>query len=273
MNAPTPDPAGNVTHAPERLAGKVAIVTGGASGIGRSTVERFVAEGARVMVGDLAEPALLELTDEFGDAVAVRRCDVTDESDVEQLVAAAVDHFGRLDIAFANAGIGAVGLLADIDVSEWRRVLDVNLTGVFLTVKHASQRMDAGGSIVITASLNAVQPGPGMAAYCSSKAAVAMLAEVAALELGPKRIRVNAVAPGFVRTALTEPSFALSGIAEGYVENTPMGRYAEPQEIAGLVAYLASDEASFISGSLQLIDGGAHTKKYPDLIAILDSMG
>ena len=169
--------------------------------------------------------------------------------------------------------IGSVGALTDIDVSEWRRVLDINLTGVFLTVKHAAQRMDDGGSIVITASLNAVQPGPGMAAYCSSKAAVAMLAEVAALELGPKRIRVNAVAPGFVRTPLTEPSFALSGITDGYVENTPMGRYAQPEEIAGLVAYLASDEASFISGSLQLIDGGAHTKKYPDLIEILNSMG
>ena len=187
--------------------------------------------------------------------------------------AAAIERFDRLDVAFANAGIGAVGRILDMDVTEWQRVLDVNLTGVLLTVKHAALRMDDGGSIIITASLNAVQPGPGMSAYCSSKAAVAMLAEVAALELGPSGIRVNAVAPGFVRTPLTEPSFALSGITDGYVENTPMGRYAQPEEIAGLVAYLASDEASFISGSLQLIDGGAHTKKYPDLIEILNSMG
>lgn len=270
-DAPVLPPAG--AAGPGRLAGKVAIVTGGASGIGRATVERFVAEGARVVVGDVDEVALAGLDDALGDAVATRRCDVTVEADVAALASAAVDHFGRLDIAFANAGIGAIGPIAGMDVAEWRRVLDVNLTGAFLTVKHASQHLGAGGSIVITASLNAVQPGPGMSAYSASKAAVAMLTEVAALELGPKNIRVNAVAPGFVRTPLTEPSFALSGITDGYIGNTPLGRYAEPEEIAGLVAYLVSDEASFISGSLQLIDGGAHTKKYPDLLAILDAMG
>ncbi len=271
MNQPSPQQ--QTAPGSGRLSGKVAVVTGGASGIGLATVERFVAEGARVVVGDLDEPALASLADRLGGSVAVQRCDVTDEGDVERLVGAAIERFDRLDVAFANAGIGAVGRILDMDVTEWQRVLDVNLTGVLLTVKHAALRMDDGGSIIITASLNAVQPGPGMSAYCSSKAAVAMLAEVAALELGPSGIRVNAVAPGFVRTPLTEPSFALSGITDGYVENTPMGRYAQPEEIAGLVAYLASDEASFISGSLQLIDGGAHTKKYPDLIEILNSMG
>jgi NAD(P)-dependent dehydrogenase (short-subunit alcohol dehydrogenase family) len=231
-----------------RLDGKVALVTGGASGIGREAVRRFVAEGARVVAGDLNEDLLGALADELGDAVAVQRSDVTVEADVEALAALAVDRFGRLDIAFANAGIGAITRLVDADADMWKRVLDVNLTGPFLTIKHAAR---------------------GMGAYCSSKAGVAMLTQVAALELGPAGIRVNAVGPGLVRTPLTEGGFAFPGIVDGYVENTPLGRYATPEEIAGLVAWLASDEASYVSGSLYLIDGGAHTMRYPDLIEIV----
>ena len=132
--------------------------------------------------------------------------------------------------------------------------------------------MEAGGSIVVTASLNAVQAGPGMGAYCSSKAGVAMLVQVAALELGAADIRVNAIGPGFVRTALTEGAFLLPALVEGYEENTPLGRHAQPEEIAGLVTYLASDEASFVSGSLHLIDGGAHTMRYPDILGLVESM-
>jgi NAD(P)-dependent dehydrogenase (short-subunit alcohol dehydrogenase family) len=251
-----------------RLAGKVALVTGGASGIGRAAARRFVAEGARVVVGDLNEDQLGALAGELGEAVAVQRTDVTVEADVEALAALAVERFGGLDVAFANAGIGAVQRVVDADVEVWKQVLDVNLTGPFLTVKHAARRMEQGGSIVITASLNAVQPGIGMGAYCSSKAGVAMLAQVAALELGPAGIRVNAVGPGLVRTGLTEGGFAVPGIVEGYEENTPLGRHAQPEEIAGLVAWLASDESSYVSGSLYLIDGGAHTMRYPDLIGI-----
>ena len=252
-----------------RLEGKVALVTGGGSGIGRAAARRFVAEGARVVVGDLDEGRLAALADELGEAVAVQPGDVRVEADVEALAALAVERFGGLDIAFANAGIGAIQRVVDADVDLWKQVLDVNLTGPFLTVKHAARRMEQGGSIVITASLNAVQPGIGMGAYCSSKAGVAMLAQVAALELGPAGIRVNAVGPGLVRTGLTEGAFGLPGIVEGYEENTPLGRHAQPEEIAGLVAWLASDEASYVSGSLYLIDGGAHTMRYPDLIGIV----
>jgi 3-oxoacyl-[acyl-carrier protein] reductase len=115
-----------------------------------------------------------------------------------------------------------------------------------------------------------VQAGIGMGAYCSSKAGVAMLAQVAALELGPAGIRVNAVGPGLVRTGLTEAAFFLPGIVEGYEENTPLGRHATPEEIAGLVAWLASDESTYVSGSLYLIDGGAHTMRYPDVIGIAE---
>ncbi|MCU0269772.1 MAG: SDR family oxidoreductase [Acidimicrobiales bacterium] len=254
-----------------RLAGKVAVVTGGASGIGRAAARRFVAEGARVVVGDLDEPGLEALAAELGEACATSRCDVTVEADVERLARVAVDRFGGLDIAFANAGIGTPQRIVDADPDQWNRVLDVNLLGVMLTIKHAARLMDGGGSIVVTASLNAVQPGAGMGAYCASKAGVAMLVQVAALELGPAGIRVNAIGPGFVRTALTEGAFLLPALVEGYEENTPVGRHAAPEEIAGLVVYLASDEASFVSGSLHLIDGGAHTQRYPDILGILDA--
>jgi NAD(P)-dependent dehydrogenase (short-subunit alcohol dehydrogenase family) len=232
-----------------------------------------VAEGAQVVVGDLDASALEPVAKELGDAVATVPGDVSAEADVERLVGVALERFGHLDIAFANAGIGSVGRLVDLDVAEWSRVLDVNLTGPYLLIKHAAQHMGEGGSIVVTASLNAVQAGIGMGAYCASKAGVAMLVEVAALELGPKGIRVNAVGPGLVRTGLTEGAFALPGIAEEYVENTPLGRYSAPEEIAGLVAFLASDEAGFISGSLHLIDGAAHTKRYPDILGALESLG
>lgn len=270
-----PDTPGNGTSEPGsgRLAGKVALVTGGASGIGLATVRRFVADGAQAVVGDIDEGALGAVAEELGDAVAGVRCDVTVEADVERLAQTAVDRFGHLDIAFANAGIGSFSRIVDADVAEWSRVLDVNLTGPFLTVKHAARRMDRGGSIVVTASLNAVQPGPGMGAYCSSKAGVAMLVQVAAQELGPAGIRVNAVGPGFVRTPLTEGAFALSGIVEEYEENTPLGRHATPDDISGVVAFLASDDAAYVSGSLYLIDGAAHTMRYPDIPARLAAHG
>lgn len=256
-----------------RLAGKVALVTGGASGIGRCTVDRFVAEGARVVVGDVDDVRLAEVAADHGDSVAVAPCDVVDEDRVETLAGLAVDRFGGLDIAFANAGIGSVGRIVDADLAEWRRVMDINLTGVFLTVKHAGRKMRDGGAIVVTASLNSVQPGIGMGAYCSSKAAVSMLVQVAAMELGLRGIRVNAIGPGFVRTPLTEGGFAIPPIVEGYVDNAPLGRYANPEEVAGFVAYLVSDEASYVSGSLHLIDGAAHTMKYPDIPAIFDALG
>ena len=252
-----------------RLAGKVAVITGGASGIGLATARRFVAEGASVVVGDLNATALAPVADELGDAAVTVVGDASSEDDVAALVATAVEQFGRLDVAFANAGIGSVSRLVDADLAEWSRVLDINLTGPFLMVKHAARQMTDGGSIVVTASLNAVQPGIGMGAYCSSKAGVAMLVEVAALELGPVGIRVNAIGPGLVQTTLTEGAFMVPGIVDGYRENTPVGRHAQPEEIAGMVAYLASDEASFVTGSLHLIDGGAHTMRYPDILGTL----
>ena len=256
-----------------RFDGAVVLITGGASGIGLAAARRFVDEGASVVLADLDEQALAGAAAELGDAVVTRSCDVSVEAEVEALVVSAAERFGRLDTVFANAGIGSATRLVDLDVAEWSRVLDVNVTGPFLLIKHAARHLGEGGSIIVTASLNAVQPGVGMGAYCSSKAGVAMLVKVAAMELGPAGIRVNAVAPGLVRTSLTEGAFAFPPIVDGYLENAPLGRYAEPDEIANLVAFLASDEAAFISGTLQLIDGGAHTMRYPDILGLLESGG
>lgn len=260
-------------HGGGRLEGRIALVTGGASGIGLASARRFVAEGARVVVGDVDETSLAAVADELGDAVATLRCDVTAEDDLARLADTAVERFGGLHIAFANAGTATIGPVVDLDLGEWSRVLDVNLTGPMLTIKHAARRMQRGGSIIATASLNAVQAGNGMGAYCVSKAGVAMLVEVAALELGPAGIRVNAVGPGLVATTLTQGAFAIPGVVEEYEENTPLGRHAQPDEIANLVAFLASDEAAFISGSLYLADGGAHTMRYPDIPARLAELG
>jgi NAD(P)-dependent dehydrogenase (short-subunit alcohol dehydrogenase family) len=249
-----------------RFEGEVALVTGGGSGIGLASVERFVHEGARVAVGDVDKTRLDRMQEMFGDSVVVVPCDVTDEPAVETLARTAVDAFGRLDVAFANAGIGTSGLIVDSDVDDWKRTVDVCLVGPMLTIKHAAPRMTDGGAIVVTASLNALQPGRGMSAYCAAKAGAAMLVQVAAMELGPSGIRVNAVAPGLVRTGLTDGMWLMPEIVDEYVENAPIGRHATPDEIANLVTFLASDEAAFMTGGLHLIDGGAATRRYPGVL-------
>lgn len=254
--------------APGRLDGKVALITGGAAGIGLAIARRYVDEGARVVLGDIDEAGLTRAADELGDAAITARCDVTSEADVEALVALTVERWERLDIAVANAGAGTASLLVDHPLEEWRRIIDLCLTGVFLTVKHAGRAItDAGGGALITiASLNAIQPGRGMGAYCSAKAGVAMLTEVAAIELGPSGVRCNAIAPGLVHTQLTDQVAVVPGVIDEYVENTPLGRGAQPSEIADVALFLASDESSFMNGALVSVDGGARTKRYPDII-------
>lgn len=146
-------------------------------------------------------------------------------------------------------------------------MVDVNLIGPLLTIKHAARRMPGRGSIVATSSLNAVQASNGMSAYCATKAGLAMLVQVAALELGPRGIRVNAIAPGLVRTPLTDAMWLLPAIVEDFDENAPLATTTSAEDVASLVTFLASDESTSISGTLQLIDRGAHTKRYPDLPA------
>ena len=248
----------------QRLDGKVALVTGAAAGIGRAITERLVADGAVVIAGDIDVDGLAALAAAHPDVVHTAHCDVTDEASVAALADLATP-LGGLDIAIANAGKGTFGLIVDHPLEAWQEIIDLCLTGVFLTVKHAGRVMNDGGSIINIASLNAIQPAAGMAAYCTAKAGVAMFTKVAAIELGARGIRVNTVAPGLVETNATAAFWMVPGVVEEFVDNTTLGRFAKPDDIASTVAFLASDDAGFVSAGFFSVDGGASTKRYPDL--------
>jgi len=254
------------------LDGKVAIVTGGASGIGKRTAEMFVEEGARVIIGDLNGDGVAAVVGQLGhDHADGMQLDIRDEDAVKQMVDQAFSRFGRLDIGFNNAGIAGFSPVHLYPLEEWDRLLGVCLTGTFLCIKHEAGRLIAqgeGGSIINVASINAIQAAEGFAAYCSAKAGVAMLTKVAALELGRHRIRVNGIGPGVIRTPMTETPLAIvPGLEEAFVDEAPIGRVGEPEDIARLAVYLASDESSLMSGQTLLIDGGATLKKYPELFS------
>ena len=252
-----------------RLDGKVAIVTGGGSGIGKGAVEAFVAEGARVIVGDTDGDAIGALIGQLGhNYVDGAEVDVRDEGAVERMVAQAARRFGRLDIAVNNAGVGGFSPIQNYKLEDWDHVLGISLTGTFLCIKHEAAQLiaqGAGGSIINIASLNAIQATEGFAAYCAAKAGVAMLTKVAALELGRHKIRVNAVGPGLIHTPATAGMLAIPGLEDAFVHEAPIGRSGEPQDIANLLVYLASDESTLMTGQTLYIDGGASLKKYPEL--------
>lgn len=252
-----------------RLVGKAALVTGAAAGIGRAVTDAYVAEGARVLALDVDADGLHRLELDHGDAVVTAGCDVTDESEVERAARLAADRFGGLDIVVANAGKGGFSPIVDHDLELWNDIVGLCLTGVFLTLKHGARVMRHGGSIITIASLNATQPAAGMAAYCAAKAGVVQLTRVAAMELGHRGIRANAIAPGLVRTAASSPFWLVPGVVDEFVENTTVGRFAQPEDVAAFAVFLGSDESSFVSGSMHAIDGGASTKRYPDLVAAL----
>jgi len=235
------------------MSSPVTVVIGGASGIGAATVSDLEAHGHTVVVADLVTP-------ETGIAV-----DVSDEDQVAALFDQVVAEHGGFTGVVNCAGVSTLAQVVDHDAAEFRRVIDVNLTGAFLVIKHAGQRIADGGAIVSLSSLNARQPGTGMVAYCSAKAGMVMLTEVAALELAARGIRVNAVSPGLVITPLTAPAMDIPGVRDGYLENTPLGRSGEPSEIAALIRFLVSDEAAWITGENIDINGGAHLQRYPDL--------
>lgn len=224
---------------------RVTVVVGGASGIGAAIATAFENDGCRVVVADLPGT------------------DVSDEDSVAATFDAVLAEHGRLDVVVNSAGVSTLGLITELAVDEWRRVVDVCLTGAFIVMKHAGQRLTAGGSIISLSSLNGRQPGGGLAPYCASKAGLSMLTEVAALELAPKGIRVNAIAPGLVVTPLTQPAMDIPGIEADYLENTPLGRAGTPEEIAEAAVYLA--KARWVTGEVLDINGGAHLLRYPDL--------
>jgi len=244
----------------------VSVVIGAGSGIGRAIATSLAAAGAHVVVAD-REPdtAAVVAADVGGTAVTA---DVTDEAQVEALFATAVG-LGPVTGVVNSAGVSTLSAVVDHDVADFRRVVDTCLTGSLIVLKHGGRAIADGGALVTIASLNARQPGTGMAAYCSAKAGVAMLTEVAALELAPRGIRVNAVSPGLVVTPLTQPAMDIPGIRESYLENTPLARSGEPEEIAALVRFLLSDDARWITGDNIDINGGAHLARYPDLLRLV----
>lgn len=245
------------------MSAPVAVVVGGASGIGAGIAARLGADGYDVTVADRTP------------GEGVETVDVTDEAGVEALFAGVVERHGRLDAVVNAAGISTFGLVVDHDAAEFRSVVDVCLTGAFLVLKHAGRQMSAlgtPGSMVSLASLNARQPGPGLAAYCAAKAGLVMLTEVTALELGPRGIRVNAVSPGLVITPLTSPAMDVPGVRDDYVDNTPLGRTGTVEEVAAAVAFLCGDQSSWMTGENLDLNGGAHLKRYPDLPGHIERM-
>jgi 3-oxoacyl-[acyl-carrier protein] reductase len=230
----------------KRLAGRVALVTGAASGIGRASAQRFTAEGAQVVAIDLHVPE----TPAGGLAVA---CDITDEASVERTVEEAKERFGRIDVLAHFAGITKDALADKMTLEAWNDVIRVNLTGSFIVAQRVARAMDDGGSIVLTSSRSYLG-NVGQANYAASKGGVFSLTRTLALELGKRGIRVNALAPGFVATPMTDA--VPDRIRDKAVAAIPLGRVARPEEIAAVAAFFASDEASYITGQTLLVDGG-----------------
>ncbi len=249
---------------PRRLEGRVAVVTGGASGIGAATVRRLCADGASVVIADLQAEAARGLAGELGGCCRQIRTDVTREEDVAAAVDLAVSAFGRLDIMFSNAGIfGAYGPIAKSRMEDVDLTLAVNLRGVFTGMKHAARVMmpQRSGVILATTSPAAAIGGVGNHAYSAAKAGIVGLMRSVAAELRPHGIRVNAIMPGAIVSAMTAgmvtgDATALERTAELLAAQTPQQRPGRPEDIAAAVSYLASDEAAFMTGHTLVIDGG-----------------
>ena len=241
----------------DRLAGKVALITGASTGIGAATARVFVGEGARVVLVARREARLRQTADELdaADRVLALPADVARPDQVERAVDAAVGRFGRLDVVVSNAGILRVRPFTDIDDEEWDEMLAVNLTGSFLVCRAAARRMVAqgdGGSIVVVASTNATVAEPGMAHYNASKGGLLMLTRSMAVDLAPYGIRVNTVSPGTILSEITRPMLD-AGVTFGSI---PTGRIGEAEEVAWPILFLASDEASYVTGAVLVVDGG-----------------
>lgn len=245
-----------------RLAGKVAVVTGASNGIGAAVAHCFVAEGARVVLADVDERAGRARAAKLGAAAAFERCDVSRPADLQAVFEACEARFGRLDVLVNNAAIQSTHDFEATDEAEWQRIVDVNLKGTFFGIRQAIafMRRAGGGAIVNTSSTFAIVGSPGYSAYHATKGGVSALTRAAAVSLIKDRIRVNAVCPG---TTLTEGLVAgvrataadYDTAMASYAALQPMGRFAQPGEIAGAYVFLASDEASFVTGTELVVDG------------------
>jgi meso-butanediol dehydrogenase/(S,S)-butanediol dehydrogenase/diacetyl reductase len=242
----------------DRFHGKVVIVTGAASGIGEATARRFVAEGAKVALVDRDEASLEKVAKSLpADQVMVQAADVSDSRAVDGLVAAIVGHFGRLDVIVNNAGVHEGGDPASITDEKWRKVMSTDVDGVFDGCRAALPHIEkTRGSIVNTASVSGTGGDWGMSPYNAAKGAVVNLTRALALDLGKKGIRVNSVCPSLTRTGMTEDMMNDKKLLAKFAERIPLGRVCEPEEVAAVIAFLASDDASFMTGANVAVDGG-----------------
>ncbi|MCV7445465.1 3-alpha-hydroxysteroid dehydrogenase [Mycobacterium paraense] len=237
-----------------RVDGKVALISGGARGMGASHARMLVDEGAKVVIGDILDDEGKALADELGEAARYVHLDVTQPDQWDAAVATATGEFGRLNVLVNNAGIVALGQLRNFDLGKWQKVIDVNLTGTFLGMRVAVDPMTeaGGGSIINVSSIEGLRGAPAVHPYVASKWAVRGLAKSAALELAPFNIRVNSIHPGFIRTPMT------AKLPEDMV-TVPLGRPGESREVSTFVLFLASDESSYTTGSEFVMDGGLVT--------------
>ena len=247
--------------------GKVAVVTGGASGIGEATVRLFIEEGAKVVIADMQQERGEALASELGNMATFVQVEVRQEEQVKSAIDTAVEDWGRLDCIFNNAGFGGVlGPVEDIPVEEFDMSFDVLVRGVFLGMKHAIPFMkkQGSGSIINTGSIAAVTAGRGPLIYSVCKAAVVQLSKVTAMSLGANSIRVNAICPGYIATPLStntvgRPDEKIEERIQGMEYQQPIPRVGRPEDIANMALYLASDRSSFITGQAIVVDGGAAT--------------
>jgi NAD(P)-dependent dehydrogenase (short-subunit alcohol dehydrogenase family) len=238
----------------EELAGKVAVVTGGASGIGRATVERFVDEGAHVVIADVDSGGGVALAAALGEPAAFRQTDVTDADQVQALVDFTVERFGGLHVMFNNAGVaGAMGRFLHDDLSDFSRIMNVNVLGVLVGSQRAARHMKThgGGSIINCASIAGINAGSGLAAYRASKAAVIHVTRSIAVDLAQYQIRVNAVAPGQIRTGMT--TYDMDSVIRF---TQPLPRHGTAEDVANAVVYLAGDRSAQVTGVVIPVDGG-----------------
>jgi NAD(P)-dependent dehydrogenase (short-subunit alcohol dehydrogenase family) len=246
-----------------RIEGRVALVTGAASGIGAACVARFAAEGAQIAGADLSAPAGSEWehTAKTATRALALACDVRDEASVERMVADVVAQLGRIDIVVNAAGVAGGGAVHMLSADEWDRIVDTNLKGTFLVCKHAIARMfeQGGGSVINIASIEGIEGTEGGSAYNASKGGVVLLTKNLAIDYGRKNIRVNCICPGFIDTPMTASVFSSPGMTE-YLERFrdahQLGRVGQPEEIASAALFLASEDASFVSGHALVVDGG-----------------
>ncbi|TMB38294.1 MAG: SDR family oxidoreductase [Deltaproteobacteria bacterium] len=256
--------------------GKVALASGGASGIGRAAAAAWLAAGARVAILDQSGEHLDETAAALGGERLLAVCgDVTEVDACERAVEATLRRFGRLDILLNSAGIGGIGRVWELDPLVWDRVLAVNLRGTFLLTRAATRWMvehRQPGRVINIASTNASVPTTGHSPYCASKAGVVAFTQVAALELAPRRVTVNAIAPGPVDTNLTAPLFAMAGAREAFLRHIPIGRVGRPEDIAQMVLFLASEAAEWVTGQCFYVDGGQSLVALPPYIDLVERL-